>query len=161
MQPLAVVCLEGLLVDGTDLKSSPPTRHGRLFYEALRSQYQILIVSCDPSTELARAWLKREHVVGYSTVYCRPSNTILSPVDWKVSRIREMQSEGWPVGLYVDSDPSSVRAAFLEGVPTVLVTSPRYGRPEWRPDAERGIKPWDALVDTMEQEHLLKAPLED
>jgi len=158
MQPLAIVCLEGLLVDGTDLKASPPSRHGRVIYECLKGQYQVLIVTCDPSIELARSWLKREHVVGFGTVLSRPDNTILSPIDWKVSKIREMQSEGWPVGLYVDSDPASVRAAFLEGVPTMLVSSPRFSRPEWRPDGERGIKPWEALVDTMEQEHLLKVP---
>ena len=158
MNPLAIVCMEGLLVEGTDLKASPPTRHGRLLYEALKSQYQILLVTTDPSAELARAWLKREHLTGFGSVYTRPTTTILSAVDWKVAQIREMQSEGWPVMLYADSDPAAVRAAYLAGVPTMLVASPHFGRPEWRPDADRSIKPWDALVDTMEQEHLLKAP---
>lgn len=158
MNPLAIVCLEGVMVDGSDLKASPPTKHGSLLYAALKGQYQTLFLSTNPSHELARAWLKREGVTGYGTVFCRPENTILDPVDWKVSKIREMQSEGWPVMLYLDSDPASIRAAFLEGVPTALIASPRYGRPEWRPDAERAIRPWDSLVDTLEQENLLKAP---
>lgn len=160
MNGLAIVCLEGLLVEGTDLKASPPTKHGRMLYEALKSQYQLLVITTDPSIELARAWLKREHLTGFGSVYCRPNDTVLSPVDWKMSKIREMQSEGWPVMLYVDSDPASIRAAFLHGVPTALVASPKFGRPEWRPDVERGIKPWEELVDTMEQESLLKAPEE-
>lgn len=157
MNPLAIIALEGVLVDGVDLKASPPTKHGKLFYAALKSQYQTLILSTDPSHELARAWLKREGITGFGSVFCRPANTILSPVDWKVSKIREMQSEGWPIALYADSDPASIRAAFLEGVPTALLASPRYSRPEWRPDAERAIRPWDSLVDTLEAEHLLKA----
>ena len=157
MNPLAIIVLEGVLLDGSDLKASPPTKHGPLFYAALKSQYQTLILSTSPSHELARAWLKREGMTGCGSVFCRPSNTMLSPVDWKVSKIREMQSEGWPIALYADSDPASIRAAFLEGVPTALLASPRYGRPEWRPDAERTIRPWESLVDTLEAEHLLKA----
>lgn len=156
MNPLAIINLEGVLVDGQDLKSSPPTKHGRLLYDALKGQYQALILSTDPSHELARAWLKREGVTGFGSVFCRPTNTLLSPVDWKVSKIREMQAEGWPVMLYVDSDPESIRAAFMEGVTTMLVASPRYARPEWRPDGERSIRPWDSLVDTLEAEHLLR-----
>lgn len=158
MNPIAIVSMEGVLVEGPDLKSSPPTKNGRVFYEALKSQYQILLLSTDPSQELARSWLKREHISGFGSVFCRPSNTILSPVDWKAAKIREMQAEGWPVMLYVDADPAAVKAAFLEGVPTALITTPRYSRPEWRPDSERNIKPWDSLVDTIEEEHLLKAP---
>ena len=158
MNPLAIISLEGVLVEGTDLKASPPTKTGRILYESLRSQFQLLILSTDPSPALAREWLKREHYAGYGSVFSRPDNTILSPVDWKVSKIREMQSEGWPVMLYMDSDPAAIRAAFLEGVPTALIATPRFGRPEWRPDADRGIKPWNALVDTLEQEQLLKAP---
>jgi hypothetical protein len=158
VNPLAILCLEGVMVEGTDLKASPPTKTGRLLYESFKGQFQLLIITTDPNVALAREWLKREHYTGFGSVYARPENTILSPVDWKVSKIREMQAEGWPVMLYVDSDPTSVRAAFLEGVPTLLVATPKFGRPEWRPDADRSIKPWDALVDTMEQEQLLKAP---
>lgn len=158
MTPIAIICLEGVLVEGTDLKASPPTKTGRGIHEAFKSQYQILLLSTDPSHELARAWLKREYISGFGTVFCRPENTILSPVDWKVSKIREMQAEGWPVMLFVDADPTAIRAALLEGVPTALITTPRYSRPEWRPDSERNIKPWDSLVDTIEEENLLKAP---
>ena len=156
MNPLAIVALEGVLVEGTDLKASPPTKHGHALYEAIKSQYQILVLSTDPSLELARTWLRRESYTGFGTVLCRPTTTILSPADWKMARLREMQAEGWPVMLYVDSDPEAVRAAFLEGVTTALIASPRYGRPEWRPDADRSIKPWDALVGTIEEEHLLR-----
>lgn len=159
MNPVAIICVEGVLVDGTDLRASPPTKFGRLYYDALKTQYQLLLISSlEPNAQLVRAWLKREHFAGFGTVFTRPSDTLLSPDDWKVSKIREMQSEGWPVALYVDTDPASVRAAFLEGIPTSLLSSPRYGRPEWRPGEDRGIKPWDALVDTIEAEQLLKAP---
>lgn len=158
MNTVAIIHLEGVLVQGTDLKASPPTKYGRALYEALKTQFALLILSSQPDTALARAWLKRESFAGYGSVFCRPDNTILDLVEWKVSKIREMQAESWPVMLFVDSDPASIRAAFLEGVPTALISAPRYARPEWRPDADRGIKPWDTLVGTLEEEQLLKAP---
>jgi hypothetical protein len=158
VNPLAIINLEGVMVDGVDLKASPPTKNGRMLYDALKGQYQMVVLSTCPSYELARAWLKREYITGFGSVFCRPDNTILSPVEWKMTQIREMQSEGWPVMLYVDADPTAIRAAILEGVSTALVTTPRFARPEWRPDADHSFRSWESLVDTIESEHLLKAP---
>ena len=50
------------------------------------------------------------------------------------------------VHLYVDADPAMVAEALRLGIPTLLSSSPSYARPEFRPDAPKGVRRWDDLM---------------
>jgi hypothetical protein len=151
--------LEGVLSDTDDLRTTQPSHTGKYLYEALKGSFRlVLMTSAEP--ELAHLWLRKERITGYGQVLYHPPSSIQENVDWKRSQIREIQSEGWPIVLYLDVDPVAVRMAFLEGLHTLLLASPRYSRPEWRPDGEYKVRSWDDLVSTIEEENLSKADKE-
>lgn len=153
---LIVLSVEGILTKAPDLHTEPPTILGKTLFATLKDQHRLLLVSTNPDHALVKEWLLKERFKGYATLQCKPRNSALSDSNWKASIVREMLSEGWEVGAFFDADPASVQAVFMEGVPSLLLAAPQYARPEWRPDSEKSIRPWDQLVSTIEKEALVK-----
>jgi hypothetical protein len=153
---LVVLSIEGVLSKSPDLRTEPPSIVGKVLFESLKDRHRVLLLSVGNDVELVRSWLLKERFKNYASVQCMPKNTALSVPAWKASVVREMLSEGWDIAMFIDSDPKAVQSVFLEGVPSLLVASPQYARPEWRPDSERHIKPWDDLVSIIEKESLAK-----
>lgn len=50
------------------------------------------------------------------------------------------------VDLYIDGDPGVIAEAMRRGIPSLLFSSPQYVRPEFRPDAPKGVRAWDELI---------------
>lgn len=50
------------------------------------------------------------------------------------------------IDMFVDGDPAAVAEAMRRGIPALLFSSPQYVRPEFRPDAGTGVRPWDELM---------------
>ena len=156
MNQVVIISVEGFLTEGTDLRNSPPIQSSRILFDTLKATYQVVFLSTEPDQVLVRSWLKKEHFLKYATVFCRPASSILTPVDWKMAQVRELQADGWSIAYFMDTDPQAVEAAFLEGLPSLLMASPHYARPEWRPDTTHAVRPWDTLVSTLEKENLLR-----
>jgi hypothetical protein len=62
-----------------------------------------------------------------------------------------------PINMYIDADPSVVAEAMRLGIPTMLYSSPQYVRPEFRPDAPKGVRKWDDLVNERSRQQAMKA----
>lgn len=75
-------------------------------------------------------------------------DSILSDTAWKVASVREIMGMGWPIGLYLDVDPSAVLEVFSLGVSTLLL-SHRMLRPSWLP-SEGPPRAWQDLVSMHE-----------
>lgn len=50
------------------------------------------------------------------------------------------------VDIYIDADPAYVAEGLRRGMTSLLFSQPSYARPEFRPDAPRGIRPWEELI---------------
>lgn len=154
-----VMSIEGVLVESHDLKTGLPSQSGRLLYENLIQGYAVvLLTQHDP--ELVSGWLRKEGIKGFATVLSSATTSTalsLSPSAWKAYQVRSFLQTGTAVAWFVDTDPEAIAAVFLEGVPTMMISSPYYTRPEFRPDVTRRVRKWDDLVTTIESERLVKA----
>lgn len=155
-----VMTIEGVLTETHDLKSTLPSQSGRLLYENLIQGYAVILLT-HHDRELVDTWLRKEGIKGFATVLSFAStSTAMSLNGWKAYQVRSFIQTGTPVSWFVDTDPEAIALVFTEGVATLLVSSPYYTRPEFRPDVTRHVRKWDELVTTIEHEKLLKSTKE-
>lgn len=154
MTTSVVMTVEGVLSTGPDL-ASLPQEQGLILFEALKAGYQITLVTAHERA-LAEQFLVRNGIKGYASIrFFHDTGLGLEPAAWKAHVVREMQLAMRPVSWFIDSDPVAIQMVFLEGVPTMLLSHPRYIRPDFRPDAKREVRPWGSLVDTLDREKVL------
>lgn len=153
-----VMSVEGILTEGStdthalNYETSGP---GRVLFNALRQGSRIILLSQDPSHDRVRAWLSRESLVKYADLHCRPYNSHLSPIDWKLQRLRDLLGVGYHVGMFVDSDPYVVHKALNMGITSLLFSTPSTfpGRQE----KDVRYSPWYDLVEAIEHNSLIRA----
>lgn len=157
---LAIVQIEGVLAKvNFELKAARPTLDGMNIWTMVKRVYKTAIVTATDDRENAAAWLKRNGFTGYDlldaanyTIQSRPDALFLA--DDMISAYR---AQGWEIGPYITSNPVVAARALKLGATAWLIASPLYMRPEHRPDAERGPRAWEALVDEVEQQQIMKA----
>lgn len=130
-----------------------PIPEGFSLYHALVTTYRVCVVLDVYGTAADALWLRKEGMTGFAQLHAR------RPLDDHETQYRRLQALG-PVELVVDSDPAAVSAAMDLGITAMLFGHPRASRPEWRPDYERTPKPWDALVERVEQQRLVEPDAE-
>lgn len=155
---LVVVSIEGVLT------SNPPTGNslnyeaavmGRSFYDMIRDGGRLLLLSSDRSKDRTKAWLMREHFSKYSDLHCYPADELRTYSEWKAQHVLDLMGIGHHVSLYIDSDIKAVGKVLEGGVATLLMTYPT-ARPG-RHASDQAYSPWYDLVDSIEQESVLKA----
>ena len=153
-----VVSIEGVLTDsphGANLLSCESSGDGRTLYRMFRDTARVLLLSSDPSKERVKAWLARERLSRYADVHCYPPDSMFSYPEWKVQHVNDLMGVGHHIAFYVDSDPEAVRKALEAGVGALLVAYP--GVIPGRSTHEHSYSPWYDLVDSIEQQNLLRA----
>lgn len=157
---LVVMVIEGVLVESQDLKTGLPSQPGHMLYDNLRQGYSIVLLT-HHERDLVDTWLRKEGIQGYATVMSYAASAgVLSLSAWKATQVRTFRQNDSSVAWFVDTDPSAIEAVYLEGVATMMLSNPHFTRPEFRPDAERHIRPWNQLVTTIETERLIKVTKE-
>ena len=151
---IAVVALEGVLSETTNLKNSPPTVNGKALFDCLKGEYRVILLSTQPDFDLARYWLKKEHFTQWSMCLCYKPGLFAPPM-WKVSAIRDMLADGWEVGMAIDTDELVCAELRTLGVTTMLVSYPtmRSGR---LPEDPGPLRSWDEIEARVESKNLLE-----
>ena len=113
----------------------------------------ILITSLEES--MARVWLMMHNLSDYDLLL--DNSCSLDPEEsLKVRQLSVAKARG-SVNFYVDSDPSMAAEALRQGLTTILVSSPKYSRPDFRPDAPKGVRRWADIVEERTRQQSLKA----
>ena len=155
-----VMAVEGVLVESQDLKTGLPSQAGHMLYDNLLAGYSIVLVT-HHERELVDTWVRKEGIRNFATLLSyAESNQVLTLSEWKAYQVRQFLQDGTPVSWFVDTDPTAIEAVFMEGVPTMMLSSPHYTRPEFRPDATHRVRPWNELVTTIESDRMLKVAKE-
>lgn len=141
---IAVVCLEGVLAAGVDLRSAPPTKWARPMYDAMHSQFRVIGLTM-ADAELARWWTKREMLHDWAGIMSHEE--YLDYPNWKVEQVRQFLAEGWEVACYLDVDTSVLSAVNELGVLTMTVSYPAT-RVGFRPH-EEAPRPWHEVSSTL------------
>ena len=153
-----VMSVEGVLTatpDGSNLLSCESAGDGRTLYMMLRDTSRVLLLSSDPSKERVKAWLSRERLSRYADIHCYPPDSMAPYAEWKVQHVNELIGVGHHIAFYIDSDPSAVQRALEAGVGALLVAY--SGVAPGQHSHEHSYSPWYDLVDSIEQQNLLRA----
>lgn len=151
---IAVIVVEGVLRQESGDGVVP---QGELLYHALAQGNKVALVSNSLSEEKVAYWLRingfRDHEYLFSA-------RVDDPFEVGGTRLRQVKSVSATqnsVDLVIEPDPEIAARLMHEGVPTLLFMHPRYSRPEFRPDFEEKLTPWDALVEEIETQRILKS----
>lgn len=148
---IVVVSIENTFAQGPDLKTAAAYRASRPFYEALKGAYQLVGLST-ATEDIARWWLKREHMGEWAMLRLWTPDSPFSYLEWKVQEVREFLSAGWEVAFYIDSDWSPLMAVTRLGVSTLRVEH-AHNVPGWRDPETTAPRPWSEVAATVEAIH--------
>lgn len=150
---VAVITIEGVLSETNNLLVSPPAKNGKALYDGLRSQYRVILLSLYEDRSIPQQWLRREGFSGFGSLMCY--NRIFQSSAWRINAIRELLSDGFDVGLFIDTDDYVTRGVSGEGVPVMLMTYP-VTHPGMIADAPGKLRPWDEITAKLEDKNLLE-----
>lgn len=156
--PTVVMSIEGVLTDSradSNILSHDASVSGRVMYQMIRDGSRVLLLSSDHSKDRVKAWLARERFTRYADVHCYPEDSPLGAEAWKVKHIKDLAAAGHHIAFYIDSNPNTIGAALEAGVNALLVafTGSNMGQGA----SEHTYSPWYSLVETIEQQGLLRA----
>jgi hypothetical protein len=152
----AIVCLDDVIFSHGGMMTLEGQRP---LYNALASNHRMVVFSTIIHREAVKDWLLQQHY-RYDLLCTKEPTFALDDVAWKVQQVRDVRAMGWPVGLFLDGDPETVRRVFADGT-TALLLAHRLNRPSWLP-TDRDPTPWSDLVAFVEaQERKAAAPEPD
>ena len=122
-------------------------RRNVLLYQSLGSNFRTVILTAWDRNE-AKRWMLNEHV-RYDLLIDK-GTSILTDQAWKVSQVHEIMGMGWPIGLYLDTDPAVIQEVLAMGLTTLLVSF-KVKRPNWMP-AHTAPRAWDDLVAFLDEQ---------
>jgi hypothetical protein len=127
---------------------------GLIVYRAFKSIARVVIIS-DMERKNAETWMAMNKMPDFDDLI--DSNVNLDPDEQLRSRQIKVARTRGSIEFYVDADPMMVAEAMRLGIPAILVTTPAYIRPEFRPDAPKGVRPWGEIVAETNRQQAMKA----
>ena len=127
---------------------------GLMVYRAFKVLGRVTLFT-DLPRSMAEVWLIMHGMPDFDDLI--DSSVRIDPKEpLRYRQIAVTRSNG-PINMYIDADPSVVAEAMRLGIPTMLYSSPQYVRPEFRPDAPKGVRKWDDLVNERSRQQAMKA----
>lgn len=157
MAGYAVIAIENVLArvpDGDHLVRAMPITEGVTLYQALKQTHKIALVTNAASLEKVQHWLRVNGLAGYTIVVLE--RTPRQGRSLRGEQLECLRAQGYSVDLFIDADPAAVAEAVHMGVTSLCFVSPRYARPEFRPDATNEIRPWDAIAAEVDAQNELR-----
>lgn len=153
---MIVFNFDAIALPSDTLGTRQPSVEGRRLWDTLFQKYMgrtLVVVDSQYNLDLVKEWLKREQFkvssIHQTPLMVRDGNTPAAEAVWQIiSAVSRPQ-------FYIDVDPETCQAVSNQGVPTLLLTIPKYLRPEWhQPQTKRS---WDVVVDEMEARAMQKS----
>ena len=144
---LAICTVEGVLAQGSDLKTAPSTKWAKPLYDGMRSQFHVALLTSSDQ-DIARWWLKKERISQWSALITWPREAFDYP-HWRLDHVRSLLAAGWEVAFFLDTDMELLHEVSSLGVMTLSVSYPDKP-PGWRDTATSSPRPWSRVVDTVE-----------
>jgi hypothetical protein len=153
MANCAVITVDGVLRKHV---SSAPVPVGIALYHALTTQFTVLLVSDGEAEDLKR-WMRLESINKHAAFVC--NDTVLEQKSAPVRRLAQLnhlRSRGYSIQLVVEPDPQVSAKLISQGFNVANFIHTQYALPQWRPDYESSVKPWNELVTEAEELQFLR-----
>lgn len=145
-----VLSLDGVLRSDTgDLVTD-----GLFMYRSMKVLGRVILLT-SMDRQMAEVWLMMHNMSDYDELI--DSSVALDPSEKLRHRQLAVARTRGEITMYVDADPSMVAESLRLGITSLLFSSPQYSRPEFRPDAPKGVRRWDDLVGERTRQQALKA----
>ena len=130
-------------------KDRSPIQEGVSMYKSLIERSRVVVIA-DDKVEAER-WFKENGMSQKldDIVDIAPKGEL----DLKFRRVDHCRSNG-KVDFVVTDDPDLSKKLLEAGISTYLLLSPRYIRPEFRPDG-RGRMSWDDIIEELDRQQEL------
>lgn len=120
---------------------------GLSLYKSLNENYRVLIIA--PDKERADIWLKTNNLSKSLDDIIQLSDTIID--DKKLATVEAARSKG-KVDFVITDDTELTKKLLEKGINVLMFLSPRYIRPEFRPDGRSGAKTWDEITQELDKQ---------
>lgn len=118
-----------------------PIRDGVQLYKSLHEDVRTLIL-VDDKVEAER-WMKQQNMAKKIDDLISESQPGLE--DLNLRKVQYVRSQG-PVEFVVTDNVDLAKLLLEAGVTTYLFLSPKYMRPEFRPDSRKGVRSWEEIT---------------
>lgn len=146
-----MIALEGVL---RSHNGGAPIVEGITLYHALCEHNTVVLATSDDRAA-AEHWLMVEKLRRHVLVV--DSSVAIRDNDIRAGQLRHVAGIGRRIEMLVDPSPSRCAQAMANGITTLLFSQPRYQRPEWRPDADKGMRPWGEITAELEKQAEVEA----
>lgn len=112
-------------------------------YRAFKAVGRVTILSSSDA-QTTEVWCMIHKLNNYDDII--DNSVVVDPAEpLKFRQLSVARTKG-VVNMFVDGDPAVVAEAMRRGIPSMMFSSPKYVRPEFRPDSSKTVRPWDELV---------------
>lgn len=154
MASTAIITLEGVIQKNV---SYAPIPVGLVLYHALASSFNVVIVS-DSEKKEVEYWLDLEGLNKHGTVVCNDfSMAELPSYKRRLRQVNSLRARQFAIDLVVEPDPVCAAALLSAGYTVLNFLHYAYALPQWRPDFEPKVKPWEELEKEAIEGALLRA----
>lgn len=151
----AVITVEGVL---QKVVTYAPIPSGICLYHGLSSVYNVLLVTDSDDEKYMEHWLDLENLNKHGTIIYNDSILATqTPEERRLSQVNILRSRGFAIDMVVEPDPRVAARLLGSGLTVLNYIHSSYALPQWRPDYERKIKPWEEISKEMDLLTLLKA----
>lgn len=135
-QMSVVITVEGVLRKNTDGQEIPLGVDWVRTLASLRDGLRIFLTERDPAD--TEVWLAAKGIT---------FDLVVRKTGDRLTQMRDLLFHwGYVVDYCVEPDPAIVVQLLREGYTVLGFFHPYYAKPEWRPDYDETVRPWDDLV---------------
>jgi hypothetical protein len=129
-----------------------PIAPGIIMIGSLSSWNQITFMGSVTQAEM-QYWLDVNKIVDFDRLI--DSSVALDGEDLSERQVNVARAKG-PIDLFITNNPKLWAYAFNMGIPSVMFAVPSYTRVEFRPDAPKRIRSWDAIEESINKQNELR-----
>jgi hypothetical protein len=143
-----LVEMDGVLRGNNEAPIAP----GIIMIGSLSSWNQITFMGSVTQAEM-QYWLDVNKIVDFDRLI--DSSVALEGEDLSERQVNVARAKG-PIDLFITNNPKLWAYAFNMGIPSVMFAVPSYTRVEFRPDAPKRIRSWDAIEESINKQNELR-----
>lgn len=149
-----VITIEGVLKKHV---TDSPIPVGIALYHGLASSFNVLLV-CDMAKREADRWCALEGLNRHAGV--EYNEGVIKNFDLdsrRLQQVKNLRQRGYSIDIVIEPNPAVVVKLLDSGFNTMLYTHANYAMPQWRPDYEHRVRPWDEIQQREEHMAELRA----
>lgn len=157
MATYVAFAVEGVLARaGESPAARQPIPEGLRLFEALRKLYKIVLLTSGEDNVI-EDWLRRQGIRGHTALAGPPrAETYDKFATLRADQLMDLRSHGYALELFIDANPAAVARALELGITGLVFASPKYLRPEFRPDAQTRVRAWDEIEAEIGRQNALR-----